>query len=158
KFIPEPSLTPYTALIPLTQEHLAKLMDHMVTARFYVRDGHGYRYTEKKGRSQPFQLDAPLPNVPDGLYEFTDGTAYALHFGGIRTALSKEHPLYSHSLENIHTLFNLGIHFNTLYDPLKPYQPFVPQRFAYYRDGALYVMDTPLFSRDDPTLREFVKN
>jgi len=57
----------------------------------------------------------------------------------------------------VQTLFNLGIAFNRLFEPMGALQPYNPQRFAYYRDGDLYVMGAPLLKQDDPILEAFVK-
>jgi len=157
RFVTEPTLTPYAALLPLQKEQLQRLMDHMVTARFYVKNGRAYRYSEVGRRVQPKQFDPKMPGVPDGLYEFYDGVAYAIHTGGIRSKLDHNHPLYDFSIDRIRTLFNLGIHFNTLYKPLRPNQAFVPQRFTYFRDGDLFVMGTPILQQADSALEKFVE-
>jgi signal peptidase I len=41
---------------------------------------------------------------------------------------------------------------------MAPNQPYNPQRFAYYREGNLYVMDTPILKKTDPTLIRFLQN
>lgn len=146
-FVIQPMLTPFKALLPLTDNHLQLLMEGMTTARFVVQNERAYRYNEGKKRSQPLQFDPSLPHVADGTYEFYKGKAYEIHFGGIRTELDKGHSLYSQAL--LPTLFNMGVSFNTLYQPTQVDQPFLPQRFAFYRDGDFFVMDTLLFTKKE---------
>lgn len=155
-FITQPMITPYKTLLPVDELHLNRLMDSMTTGRFIVKDHMAYRYTEGRKQIQPSQFNVHLPNVRNGIYEFYRGKAYKIHFGGIRTELDKEHPLFSKNATLIHTLFNMGVNFNTLYQPTQVEQPFIPQRFAFYREGRLYVMDAPLFTENE--LSSFVEN
>ena len=53
-------------------------------------------------------------------------------------------------------LFNIGIEFDMHYMPQIKNQRLFPSRYAYYRDGDLYVMGAPLFKKDDPMLTAFV--
>lgn len=153
-----PMITPYTALIPLTQSHLDTLMKSLFTARFHVKDGHAYRYHEGRGRPQRPEYDPLFKNVPNGLYEFYYGQGYKIHFGGIRTKLDTNNPLYETTPENVQKLFNMGIGFNRVFSPMDAYQPYLPQRFAYYNNGDLYVMGAPLLKSTDPTLIRFIQS
>jgi signal peptidase I len=146
-----------TTLIPLNEKHLKRIMEGMTTARFYVRNGSAYRYTETGKRPQHPRLDAQFPGVPDGCYEFFNGKAYSVHFGGFRSELSSDHPLFKITPENVKTLFNLGTYFNLLLDPLAPYQPYNPQRYAYWKDGTLYVMGSPLLLSNESETERFIK-
>jgi signal peptidase I len=152
-----PMITPFASLLPLKQSHLDTLQKNLYTARFFVKNGRAYRYTESKRRPQPTEYDPLFPKVPDGCYEFYYGQGYKVHWGGIRTHLPADHPLYSSDPEMIRKLFNLGIAFNTIFDPMAPNQPYNPQRFAYYREGDLHVMGAPLLQKNDPTLIRFVQ-
>jgi len=147
RFIVQPMVTPYKTLLPLDEKHVRLLMGNMTTARFVVKNQKAYRYTEGKKHNQPLQFDPPLPKVPDGTYELYNGKAYKIYPLGIRSQLKENHPLLSSEL--IYTLFNMGISFNTLYKPMQSDQTFIPQRFAFYREGTLYVMDTPLFTTQE---------
>ncbi|MEZ5315702.1 MAG: signal peptidase I [Chlamydiales bacterium] len=151
-----PMVTPMTALIPLYQTHLDAIQKALFTARFYVKSGHAYRYHEQKNIRQPLEFDPKFPNVPDGLYEFYYGLGYKIHKGGIRTALPSNHPLYNQDPDTIRKLFNLGIGFNMIFEPVASQQPYNPQRFAFYRDGDLYLMGMPVFKKHDPVLMRFV--
>lgn len=150
-----PMITPMVALIPLTQINLETIQKALFTSRFYVMNGHAYRYAEGR-RPQPPEYDPLFPDVPNGLYEFQNGIGYKVHFGGIRTTLPLNHPLYSKDPQNIRKLFNLGVGFNLIFEPMASNQPYNPQRFAYYRDGDLYIMGAPIFKKNDAALVRFV--
>lgn len=153
----QPMITPFTTLIPLQQSHLEILFSNLYTSRFFIQNGHAYRYNEGNKRLQPPEFDPLFPEVPNGCYEFYYGKGYKVLWGGIKTALPKDHPLYSQSPETIQKLFNLGIGFNLVYQPIAAFQPYTPQRFAYFRNGDLYVMGAPLLKKTDPVLEAFVK-
>lgn len=152
-----PMLTPMVALIPLKRSHLDAIHNTLITARFFVKKGKAYRYVEGRNRPQHPELDPPFPQVPDGCYEFYYGKGYKILFGGIRTELAPNHPLYDSSPENIRTLFNMGINFNIVFEPVSANQPYIPQRFAYFREGDLYLMGAPVIKKNDPTLVRFLQ-
>ncbi len=149
-----PTLSLMTAFIPLQHSELEKLQNNLYTARFCIKQGRAYRYNER----QSIQFSPQFEGVPDGCYEFYYGKGYKILPGGFLMKLPKDHPLYNPSPENIQKLFNLGIVMNTLFRPLAADQPFLPQRFAYFRDGDLYVMDTLLFTKESPQLQAFVSH
>lgn len=151
-----PLITPERTLIPLQQKHLNKLMDHLYTARFVVKNGLATRYSA--GESTPLPAyDVPMPGVPDGTYEFYYGKAYSIAYGGVTTELPKDHPLYNRTLKTIQMYFNLGIDFNLLFSPKSKDSFLLPERYAYFRDGDLYVMGAPIFDKDDPVLTSFIE-
>ncbi len=145
-----PMLATQTSLLPLGEEHLKRLFSHLSTSRFAVRGG----YASRVG-VQPSALSARFEGVPDGSYEFESGVLYRIGWGGIRTLLPSDHPLYYPSPERIQGLFNLGIDFSRLYEPRSASQAAYPHRYAYYREEALYVMGAPLMSAQDPSLLAF---
>lgn len=153
-----PMMTPFVSVIPLKQNHLETLQQNLYTARFFVQNGRAYRYQEGSRRPQRPEYDPKFPNVPNGCYEFYYGKGYKVHFGGIRTQLAHNHPLYSSDPESIRKLFNLGIAFNTVFEPMAPNQPYNPQRFAYFNNGDLYVMGASLLKKTDPTLIRFLQS
>ena len=153
----EPMITPFSSLIPLKQSHLQTLQQNLYTARFFVKNGRAYRYHEGRKRPQRLEYDPKFPKIPDGCYEFYYGVGYRVLWGGIRTQLPENHPLYSFDPELIRKLFNLGMNFNIVFEPMAPNQPFNPQRFAYFRDGDLFVMGAPLMKKQDPTLIRFIQ-
>jgi signal peptidase I len=154
----QPMLNPFTAIIPLKQTHLNAIQHSLYTARFYVQNGRAYRYHEGNGRPQRPEYDPKFQNVPNGCYEFYYGVGYKVHTAGILTRLPENHPLYDSSVENIMKLFNLGMSFNSIFDPVAAYQPYTPQRFAYYRGGDLFVMGAPILKKTDPTLIRFIQS
>lgn len=153
-----PVINPFITLIPLQKEHLEKIQKALFTSRFFVQNGHAFRYQEGNLRPQREEYDPLFAKVPDGLYEIQNGVAYSVGFGGLVQKLPLDHPLYSSTPANIQKLFNLGIHFNIAFNPREPQQPYLPQRFAYFRDGDLYLMGHPILEKNDPTLEKFVNN
>ncbi|MFZ0565311.1 MAG: signal peptidase I [Chlamydiales bacterium] len=153
-----PMITPFTTLVPLNRSHLDALQKALYTSRFIVEDGRAYLYQEGNGRGQRPEFDPTFPGVSNGCYEFYYGKGYRVHLSGVRTKLSPDDPLYDSSPENIRKLFNLGIRFNTVYSPYELNQTYYPERFAYYRDGDLYVMGAPILKKEDPSLARFVES
>lgn len=146
-------VTGYKTFIPLTKDHLKTLMDNMYTARFVVKDGHAERY---RIEGTPFSKSSPFfPGVPDGTYEFYYGKAVKVGWGGITTDLPKDHPLYELSAKNVQRLFNLGIEMTTLVEPGKNPSPYFPNRYAYFREGDLYLVGAPILKKGDSTLEKF---
>lgn len=143
----------YSTIIPLQQNHLDALMENLYTARFVIENGRAKRYSIGEDH---FAAGSPhFPNVPDGTYEFYFGQLSRIHWGGIATAASKDNPLYSHDPKNIQKLFNIGIEMNTVYNPSPQNQTLFPHRYAYFRDGDLYLMGGPIIKKDDPSLTKF---
>ncbi len=148
-------LSPFSTLIPLSEAHLDRLMDSLYTARFVVKDEKAVPY--QVGGLQP-RADSPrFEGVPDGTYEFYFGRAHSIGFGGTPHELPKDHPLYRRDSEWKQKLFNLGIEMSLRVAPQSQDQPFLPSRYAYFRDGALYVMGAPLMEKDDPALTAFIE-
>lgn len=153
----EPMITPFATVIPLKQNHLEAIRHNLFTARFFINKGRAYRYHEGKGRPQRMEFDPKFSHVPDGCYEFYYGVGYKVHWGGIRTQLPPNHPLYNNDPDLIRKLFNVGIGFNNVFEPMAPNQPYNPQRFAYYQEGDLCVMGAPILKKTDPTLIRFIQ-
>lgn len=150
-------ITGFTTIIPLHDNHLQSIMENMYTCRFEIKNGKARPYRIDQDSSKgPFRTSSPsFPNVPDGVYEFYYGKAYQIGFGAIATELPANHPLYSRTPENIQRLFNVGIEMSTLVEPKNANQFIFPNRYAYFRDGSLYVMGGPIFAKDDPVLKNF---
>jgi len=152
-----PILTPFTALVPLKQQHVTALQHAMTTSRFCVQDHLGFPYQKGRKHPQPIEFDVHLPTaVQAGCYEFYHGQGYQVLWGGFRRKLPENHPLYSDSLDVLRTLFNMGAGWNRLFEPVAPLQPYYPHRYAYYRHGDLCVMGEPILFHDDPVLQTFV--
>ncbi|MBI5346372.1 MAG: signal peptidase I [Chlamydiae bacterium] len=140
-----------TSFIPLKDEHLKKIFESLYTARFIVKDKLAYRY----GSSSKYSYQ-PTLNIPDGTYEFFDGVAYEVKFGGLTKKLPSNHPIYQFSYAKVQTLYNLGIEFNTLFAPHKKNQFYIPSRYSYFKNNNLYLMNHPIFQKDDPILLNFL--
>lgn len=146
-------LTPYSTLIPLQQSHLDAIMDNIYTARFIVEQGRARKYSAENHRSS---MKGPaFPGVPDGCYELYYGKAYEVLWGGILRELPKDHPLLKRNPENIQKLYNLGIEMLTLYEPHAENQIYLPARYAYFREGDLYLLGAPVIKKEDETLVAF---
>lgn len=146
----------YSTLIPLQERHLKALMDNMYTARFVVKDNKATRYHQEGAIT--FSPDSPLfPKVPDGTYEFYFGKAFEIKHGGIAYLLPSDHPLYKATPANIQKLYNTGIEISTRVSPASGSPIFFPGRYAYFRDGDLYLLGAPIFKKDDPVLLDFNK-
>ena len=146
------------SLLPLRENHLKTLFQNLYTARFHVIDGYAVRYGSKSDHKQYQYYSPKLEKVPDGTYEFYYGKAYQILWGGITKELPSDHPLYQFSIDQVQTLFNLGIEFNTFFEPHSKQPYYLPSRYTYFRDGNLYVMGAPLMKKDDPHLTTFVDN
>ncbi|TXI39844.1 MAG: signal peptidase I [Nitrosomonas sp.] len=149
------ALTPMTALIPLQDEDLKAIMQAMYTSRFVVKNGYA---TAWQSEGSNLNSGSPeMPGIPDGDYEFYYGKAYSLDWGGVRSELAPDHPLYQATPRNVQLLFNLGLEFNTVFTPFSTDQLAFPSRYAYFRDGDLYIMGAPLFNKDSAILKHFME-
>lgn len=143
----------FNTIIPLQQKHLDTLMDNLYTARFVVSDGKARNYSLNDNRN--YSSMPQMAGVPDGTYEFYFGKASKVNWGGIETAVPSDSPLYSHDPKNIQKLFNLGIQVSTQLEPTPQNKTHFPSRYAYFRDGDLYLMGAPVLKKDDPVLIAF---
>jgi len=167
-----PGLSYSRSVIPLTEDHLKLIMEHISTSRFVVQNGKAYRYG-----SFPSSYSIPLSNVKDGIYEFDDGVLYKvqldsimlkapnilknifniLPLGGFLKKMPKDHPLYNLNSENIQLLYNAGIQWNQLILPKSKNQFLTPSRYTYFRDGDLYLLGKPIYKKGDLVLSNFIK-
>lgn len=136
--------------LALNDAHAKILASNLYTARFYVNNGYTYRYTPEgpDTRARGFFLDK---KVPDGCYEFYNGTAYEIGFGSIAYPLAKDHPIYPKTAQAISALYNYGIEiirFNM--------NQMFPSRYSYYYDGDFYTLGGKLYAKDDPALLQFI--
>ncbi len=149
-------VTPHVTVIPLQEHHVARLMDAMYTSRFVVKDGRAALYNVDGvtfGRNSPL-----MPAVPDGTYEFYRGKAETISWSGKSQRVEKGHPLYRKTPTNVQRLFNLGIELDTNYSPTKANQVDYPSRFAYFRDGDLYVMGVPIILKNEPAMQYYISH
>lgn len=151
-----PAFNPFKSYIPLKQEHLNRIMDNLYTARFDVKNGIAKQYSVS---SQPFSSSThpTFQNVPDGTYEFYHGKLNRIQAFGVSSEVPKSNALYSHDPKNIQKLFNLGIDFHTYFQPSEVNRHVFPRRYAYFREGNLYLMGAPVLKKGDPTLEAFLE-
>jgi signal peptidase I len=150
-----PTLALSTSLIPLDEKLLRTLFNNLYTARFIVKEGIAHRYGSHPGHEAKYL--PRLEGVPDGTYEFYYGRGYEVGFKGLTHELPPTHPLMQFDPLRTALLFNLGIEFNTLFLPHSKEQRLLPSRFAYFREGDLFVMGAPLLKKEDPALLSFVE-
>ncbi len=145
-----------TSLIPLNETHLKEIFQNLYTARFVVKNGVAKRYGIEE-----VNFDYPalpkLSGIPNGTYEFYEGKAYAVAFGGVLKELAADHPLYTFTPERVQLLYNLGIEFNTHYAPSSRGSNLSPNRYSYFREGNLYLMGVPILKKDEATLTKFLE-
>jgi hypothetical protein len=141
----------YRTLLPLSNEHIKALRRQLYTARFRVQGQKAYRYDFEKRLSGQGVV---LPGVPDGLYEFYLGTAYAIKENGQRTALDANHPLYQEALTT--TLFNSGVDWSPIYQFKESVSVLMPFRYVYFDEGNLKCLDAVLMEKEDPALKRFM--
>lgn len=147
----------FTTLLPLRDEHLKAIMANLYTCRFEVKNGKAQAYRLEQPTNQgPYRSTSPsFPNVPDGTYEFYYGKAYKIGWGAVATELPADHPLYSMTPENIQKLYNVGIEMSTIVEPQSSDQIYFPNRYAYFRNGDLFLMGGVIMKKDDPLLVSF---
>jgi signal peptidase I len=149
------SVTGYSAVIPLRQEHLDAIMKNLYTARFVIEDAKARRY--EVGKANFSSASPQFPNMPDGTYEFYFGKASRIHWAGISTTVDASSPLYSRRPENVQKLFNLGIEMSNYFKPQPHIESNFPHRYAYFREGDLYLMGAPVIKKGDQALVNFVE-
>jgi signal peptidase I len=147
-----PAIGTLKSYIPLNSTYETRLFESLYTARFVVKNGHVSRY------GRPSDQYSPVLEIPNGTYEFYDGTAFQIHWGGLRSELAKNHPIYTYSKERLQLFFNLGIAFDTRFLPLSNSPFLLPSRFAFWRNQNLYVMGQPILMKNDPLLKEYLQN
>ena len=138
----------------MEEKTLKRLFDNLYTSRFIIDNGYARNYGSKI-KNNP--LLPKFDHIPDGCYEFINGIAYQIKFGGITKKLDKNHPIYQFSYSNIQKFFNLGIEFNTLFSPNKKDQFLLPSRYAYFRDKDLYLMGKKILLKNNPALVELIQ-
>ncbi len=144
-----------TSIIPLDEDHLKKIFENLYTGRFSVKNGYVRRYELGGSNHIPTHNLTRIDGVPDGMYEYYEGQAYQIKFGGYAKKLGKDHPLMRYSQDLTRKFFNYGFDF---YRPNALHPQFRTSRFAYYRNGDLYLMGAPIFEKGDAVLERFETN
>ena len=143
-----PLVSTSTSWIPLRAEQCEKLRHGLYTARVVARANQLRRYYYEAFDGPALSLPA---EIPDGTYEFYSGVATKIGFGGMATVLSSTHPIYPKTVPELVFWFNAGIDVA----PECLTGAHMPTRFAYYKDGDLYVMGIPVFLKGEPALKLF---
>lgn len=147
-----------TSVLPLQEKQLRTLFNNLYTARFNVKDGLVFRYGSAEPKKTDQTFSPLLPNVPNGMYEFYYGKAYSVKSQGVTFELPPSHPLSQFSPELLQLLFNVGIECDMRFAPQTKNQSLFPARYAYYREGDLYVLGAPLLSKESPELAAFLQS
>lgn len=125
-------------------------MHGLYTARLVIKDERLFRYHYE---GEPHHT-IPLPtSIPDGCYEFYNGIAYQIGWGGHETRLDPSHPIYPKTIKELIFWFNAGI--DATPEVLVPTSQHMPTRFAYFNNGDLFVMGEKVFDKGSPLLTAF---
>ena len=151
-----PSLAKSTSIVPLQEQHLKAIFNNLYTARFCVQDGIAYRYGSHKESALQNSYAPRLKDVPDGCYEYYYGKASQVKWEGITQAVPSTSPLSHYSPELVQLLYNVGIEWDMRFMPQFKDQRLSPSRYAYFRDGDLYLLGAPILKKDDPSLIQFL--
>jgi signal peptidase I len=154
-----PSASLEKSYIPLTENHLRTIFEHLSTGRFKVENGFLRRYSilSDQAKKNPYTPRLKDSKIPDGTYEFLDGTVYEVKMQGALTKLSKDHPLKTFDMAKAAMLFNVGIECDLRFHPTNRDHGILPSRYAYFRDNDLYIMNAKIIPRDDINLEKYVK-
>jgi len=153
-----PMLGLSTSIIPLKEHHLQAILNNLYTSRFTVKNGFGYRMGADPSRMSSNAFAPHLQGIPDGTYEFYYGKAHCVKWQGVTLELPESHPFYRLDPQKIQLLFNIGMEFDTRFNPQSRDQTLTPSRYAYFRDGDLYLMGAPILKKDDPILKTFIES
>ena len=144
-----------TSIIPLDESHLKEIFNHLYTSRFVVKNGFAFQYrlgeSYKYGTRQ--EIAVHLDGIPDGTYEYYYGQAYVIKWGGIAVKLKSTHPLMRYSADLAEKFFNFGVDFDKRY---AQGSHFNTERFAYFREGELFLMGNPIFKKGEDVLSRFI--
>jgi signal peptidase I len=144
-----------TSIIPLQEKHLKAIFDNLYTSRFIVKGGFARHWGSDPTRYHTFF--PYLPGVPDGTYEFYYGKGYEVSWQGVTFELPPTHPLMRFDPQRLQLFFNIGIEFDSRVSPQSKEQYLAPPRYAYFRDGNLFLMGASIFEKNDPALLSFIE-
>jgi len=143
--------------IPLSESHLHTLWENIYTARFTVKNGYFWPFGLSAKQALQSHFTPKLKgNIPNGTYEFYNGKLYQIRAQGYSTLLPSDHPLAKYDPQNLFTLFNAGFRCDSRFLPLHHDHSVLPERYAYFRNGDLFVMGAPLATHTDSTLQAFI--
>jgi signal peptidase I len=161
-----PEASKRVSYLPLTTESLKTIWNNLYTMRFNTKKG----YLEKFGTSynDTYMLNDRTKikgGLEDGTYEFFNGIAYKVKyqydpFGMIPSLSIPEQVENSHVLAKFTenkciTLYNMGMDLSIRVDR-SSHLGAANHRYAYYRDGDLYLMGAKILSKENDALLNFV--
>ena len=154
-----PCVTVEKSYIPLLESDLKTIWNHIYTGRFVVENGKMHRYgmSSKEAANHSF-LPKLGTEVPNGTYEFQEGKLYTVNSQGVTQMVDQDHPLAKFSPMRLFILFNAGIDCDTRLLPLYHDQTILPSRYAYFRNGDLYLMGAKIFDKGSDTLHHYLEN
>ncbi len=153
-----PSVTVEKSYIPLNENDLKQIWDHIYTGRFVIENERLRRYgTSSKEAANNSFLPRIKGGVPDGTYEFIAGKLYEVKAQGLTQLAPKDHPLAEFSPMRLFILFNAGIDCDIRFLPVHHDQTILPSRYAYFRDGDLYLMGAKIFDKDSTTIHQYIE-
>lgn len=130
----------------------------MTTMRFIVKDGKLFQYSYEGIKKEYHKYAPSFAGIPDGTYEYSNGTAYKIHTMGFRTAVENGHPLTEYSAEKTLFFFNLGIEMFAPFAPTSPNDILRPSRYTFFNNGSLYLLGYEIVRATDPQLIDFTQN
>jgi signal peptidase I len=144
--------------IPLTDAHLRTIFKNLTTSRFTSENNFLRRYsnTKEQAKKNPYTPKIKDGKIPDGTYEFYNGKLYQVKTQGWLSEVKDENPLTSYDAMKTQMLFNVGIECDLRFNPSNRDHGILPSRYAYFRDGDLYLMGAKILSKNDPSLEKFV--
>ncbi|KZN27142.1 signal peptidase I [Chlamydia pecorum] len=151
------TIQPMKTLLPLRSEHLHLIRKNLTTSRFVISQGFAQKYQPFAAAPSEKAYALHFPGIPDGCYEFFKGDVYRISFGGTRYKLKSTHPLAQLTDAQIIELFNCGVSFLSIFTPIHPQQAPLPNRYAFFNQGDLYIMGSPIFTKTDPALKKFIE-
>lgn len=154
--------------IPLSTESLKTIWSNLYTARFNAKKGYLERFGENYTSTYMLNDRAKIKGgLEDGTYEFFNGIAYKVKYQlnpfsiipslSIPEQLPSNHILAQFSEEKCKMLYNMGMDLS-LHVEKMAHLGLSHARYAYYRDGDLYLMGAKIFSKESSELQNFVKN
>ncbi|MBM3207578.1 MAG: signal peptidase I [Chlamydiae bacterium] len=152
-----PMLGHSVSIMSINEEHLKEIFNNLYTARFIVKNGFAHRYGSITHQLNNGAFLPRLVDVPDGTYEFYYGKAYEVKWQGITKELPPSHPLCKFSIDKVITLYNLGIEFDTRFSPSMKFS-LNPSRYAYFRNGDLYLMGAAIIKKESQEMQSFLAN
>lgn len=162
-----PTLGKSVSYIPLNTDAIKRIWDNMYTARFNTKKGYLESFGKKYNNSYLLR-DRPKikGRFEDATYEFFAGTAYKVKWQNdpfsiipslaIPEKLNSDHVFGNFKESTCVTLYNSGIE-QSNYIATNTHTGIAPARYAYFRDGSLYLMGAKIFEENDEALQNFIQ-